>query len=46
MHLRFSEILQAVTFSEREDFYKEWAKLRSEQEYLAIDSTSSYSELN
>ena len=44
---RISEILQNITFSEREDFYREWAKLRLEQEYLAIDitSTSSYSEL-
>lgn len=44
---RISEILQNITFSQRESFFREWAKLRSEQEYLAIDitSTSSYSDL-
>lgn len=42
---RISELLQRVTPEEREAFYQSWCTLRSEQEYLALDitSTSSYS---
>lgn len=44
---RISELLQAITSDQREAFYQAWCKQRSEQEYLALDitSTSSYSEL-
>jgi transposase len=44
---RISDLLQVITFEEREMFYQAWCKLRCEQEYLALDitSTSSYSEL-
>lgn len=44
---RISDLLQAITLEEREAFYQAWCKLRCEQEYLALDitSTSSYSEL-
>ena len=44
---RISELLMAVTPDERVKFYQTWCSLRSEQEYLALDitSTSSYSTL-
>ena len=44
---RISEILSEISFAERESFYREWCKIRSESEYLALDvtSVSSYSEL-
>lgn len=44
---RISDLLQAVSPEGREAFYQAWCQLRSEQEYLALDitSTSSYSEL-
>lgn len=44
---RISDLLQAITANQREAFYQAWCKLRCEQEYLALDitSTSSYSEL-
>lgn len=44
---RISDLLQVITPEQREAFYQAWCKHRSEQEYLAIDitSTSSYSEL-
>jgi transposase len=44
---RISELLAAIKPQEREGFYKSWCSYRSEQEYLALDitSTSSYSEL-
>lgn len=44
---RISELLAAVTSKERERFYQVWCKIRSEQEYLALDitSVSSYSQL-
>jgi len=44
---RISDLLQTITPEGREMFYQAWCKLRSEQEYLALDitSTSSYSEL-
>jgi transposase len=44
---RISELLAAIKPEEREGFYKSWCSYRSEQEYLALDitSTSSYSEL-
>lgn len=44
---RISELLTAIRPEERESFYKSWCSYRSEQEYLALDitSTSSYSEL-
>lgn len=44
---RISELLTVVTAEEREAFYQEWCRLRSEQEYLALDITSisSYSTL-
>lgn len=43
---RISELLQRLTAEERESFYQAWCSLRSEQEYLALDitSSSSYSE--
>lgn len=42
---RISELLQVITPEAREAFYQSWCNLRSEQEYLALDitSTSSYS---
>ena len=42
-----SELFKVISVSERMSFYKKWASLRSEQEYLALDitSVSSYSEL-
>lgn len=42
---RISELLQIITSEEREAFYQSWCALRAEQEYLALDitSTSSYS---
>lgn len=42
---RISELLQIITPEEREAFYQAWCALRAEQEYLALDitSTSSYS---
>ena len=42
---RISELLQIITPEEREAFYQSWCALRIEQEYLALDitSTSSYS---
>ena len=42
---RISELLQIITPDEREAFYQAWCVLRAEQEYLALDitSTSSYS---
>ena len=44
---RISELLTAITADMREDFYQMWCRYRSEQEYLALDitSTSSYSKL-
>ena len=44
---RISELLIAIKPEEREGFFKSWCSYRSEQEYLALDitSTSSYSEL-
>lgn len=44
---RISELLSAIRPEEREGFFKSWCSYRSEQEYLALDitSTSSYSEL-
>jgi len=44
---KISEILKDISFAERETFYREWCKTRSESEYLALDitSVSSYSEL-
>lgn len=44
---RISELLTAIKPEERESFFKSWCSYRSEQEYLALDitSTSSYSEL-
>lgn len=44
---RISELLMALTPDERVKFYQSWCRLRSEQEYLALDitSTSSYSTL-
>lgn len=42
---RISELLQIITPEARESFYQAWCALRAEQEYLALDitSTSSYS---
>lgn len=42
---RISELMQTITHNERESFYQAWCNLRAEQEYLALDitSTSSYS---
>ena len=42
---RISELLQIITPDEIEAFYQAWCDLRAEQEYLALDitSTSSYS---
>jgi len=42
-----TELFKTITVSERTDFYQQWAALRSEREYLALDitSVSSYSEL-
>ena len=42
---RISELLQIITPEEREAFYQAWCAMRAEQEYLALDitSTSSYS---
>ena len=42
---RISELLQIITAEEREAFYQAWCAMRAEQEYLALDitSTSSYS---
>jgi len=44
---RISELLTAIKPEEREGFFQSWCGYRSEQEYLALDitSTSSYSEL-
>lgn len=44
---RISELLTAIKPEEREGFFQSWCSYRSEQEYLALDitSTSSYSEL-
>lgn len=44
---RISDLLQTITAAEREAFYQAWCEQRCEQEYLALDitSTSSYSEL-
>jgi len=44
---RISRILGDLSFAERESFYQEWCKERTESEYLALDitSVSSYSEL-
>ena len=44
---KISRILRDISFAERESFYREWCKTRSESEYLALDitSVSSYSEL-
>jgi transposase len=44
---RISEILSGLTDGERERFFTEWVRFRSEQEYLALDitSVSSWSEL-
>lgn len=42
---RISDLMQTITHEEREAFYQAWCGLRAEQEYLALDitSTSSYS---
>lgn len=42
-----SKILSDITINDIERFHQQWAKTRSEKEYLALDitSTSSYSEL-
>jgi transposase len=44
---RISELLNEISFAERETFYKHWAAKVTENDYLALDitSTSSYSEL-
>jgi transposase len=44
---RISELLSEISFAERETFYKNWAAKVTENDYLALDitSTSSYSEL-
>jgi len=42
---RISDLLQTVTSEGREAFYQAWCKLRSEQEYLALDITSTRSDL-
>jgi transposase len=44
---RISELLAAITPSDRDNFYRLWCAARSEEEYLALDitSVSSYSEL-
>lgn len=44
---RISELLATIKPEEREGFFKSWCSYRSDQEYLALDitSTSSYSEL-
>lgn len=44
---RISELLTSIKPEEREGFFQSWCGYRSEQEYLALDitSTSSYSEL-
>jgi transposase len=44
---RISELLTTITADQREAFYHDWCKKRSEQEYLALDITSisSYSSL-
>nr|WP_080752165.1 IS1634 family transposase [Bradyrhizobium japonicum] len=44
---RISDLLQTITPDGREAFYQAWCQLRCEQEYLALDitSTSSYSDL-
>jgi hypothetical protein len=44
---RISDLLQTITPDQREAFYQAWCQMRSEQEYLALDitSTSSYSDL-
>jgi transposase len=44
---RISELLNRISFAERETFYKNWAAKVAENDYLALDitSTSSYSEL-
>lgn len=40
---RISELLVSITSRERDSFYKNWCKVRSEQEFLALDITSSSS---
>ncbi|MCL1894516.1 MAG: hypothetical protein FWG02_09870 [Holophagaceae bacterium] len=35
-----SRLFASITYDERTVFFKEWAKLRSEQEYIAYDVTS------
>jgi hypothetical protein len=44
---KISKILKNLSFGEREAFFREWCRKRSESEYLALDitSVSSYSEL-
>jgi transposase len=44
---RVSELLYRITNEDRAIFYRTWCGLRSEQEYLALDitSTSSYAEM-
>lgn len=44
---RISELTASITSAMREAFYKAWCSRRAEEEYLAVDitSTSSYSEL-
>jgi transposase len=44
---RISELLVGITQEERDGFYQSWCARRSEEEYLALDitSTSFYSEL-
>ncbi|GHT58335.1 IS4 family transposase [Bacteroidia bacterium] len=44
---QITRILANISQTERDGFYREWAKLRADREYLALDitSSSSYSEL-
>ena len=44
---RISELLSSIQYSQIMDFYEIWAKLRAENEYLALDITSisSYSSI-
>ena len=44
---RISELMREITDTDRDRFYANWSEIRIENEYLALDitSTSSYSEL-
>jgi transposase len=44
---RVSELIATISVEDRTEFYSQWVACRSEQEYLALDTTSisSYSEL-